>query len=637
MKKTLLVSILCVIASVLMAQSETFDIITYAPPKGWKKEAKETVVSYTITDKKTGTWCRIGIVKSTISKGSIGEDFDSEWQELAAKPYSIADAPQMNEVQEADGWKVKAGAGKFIFNNNNAMAMLTTMSGYSRCVSVVSLTNSQDYIKDIETLLASLSLKKPDVAETPPPANSGSDNNSILGVWTATASDQSSFRVQNGVMNYIVRQYTFEASGKYTFISKTFDPIMDKILLGKESGIYQLSGTTVTISPKKSVLEAWSKQNNADRWGKLISSQNIALEKVTYQFSKHYFSGIKETSLLLQSTNKTNRDGPFTGNAVLNNSWIYGPVNTGHTLIELPDGKLTMNDSKDEDKQTVAASNAFGGYAFTTTDFDDGWKSVVHEDWVEVTEGNIKVLLHYPKDGTIFLADPEPLVNAAWNILVAPRYSNLKNYRTAYINTFIKPYLGMGYATEKASGQNVFVVLFRQGQSGWIEFITPDKNSFTQQFLVDPETIRWDSESDLMNPLAKMANYNKFAVAATDFKGKWTSDFTGIQQLYNIYTGDYAGMHIYQSNEEFIFGNNGTYSWKLLVVNGMAGNAKANQVKSTGTLTVPNSWQVHFTMIENKARTYNAFWSCIKGARILNLLDAQFPGSGIYTKYGLAK
>jgi hypothetical protein len=276
------------------------------------------------------------------------------------------------------------------------------------------------------------------------------------------------------------------------------------------------------------------------------------------------------------------------------------------------------------------------GFAFTTTNFDDGWNSTVQEDWVEVTKENIKVLLHYPKAGTIFPADPEPLTTAAWNILVAPRYKNLKNYKTAYISTYNRPYLGMGYATENATGKNVFIVFFRQDQT-WIEFITPDKNTFIRQYKFDPETIRWDSESDLMIPLANMASYNKFAIAASDFKGKWTSDFTGIQQMYNVYTGNYAGMNMNQSNEEFVFASGNTYNWKLLVVNGMVGNMKFADVKSSGKFNVPNNWQIHFTKIETRARTYNAFWSCIKGARILNLLDADFPGSGIYTKYGLAK
>jgi hypothetical protein len=290
-----------------------------------------------------------------------------------------------------------------------------------------------------------------------------------------------------------------------------------------------------------------------------------------------------------------------------------------------------------EDKSGTADN---GSFKFSITNFDDGWTATEQADWVEVKKADIKVLLHYPKDGIVSPADPEILISAAWNILVAPRYSNLQDFKTTYINAYKRPYLGMGYATENATGKAVFVALFRQGGKqggGWIKVITPDKNSFIQQFKLDPEKIRWDSDAEALAPLAKMKDYNKFAVNNTDFTGKWTSDFTGIQQMYNVYTGDYAGMNMNQSNEEFIFGTNNTYSWKLLVVNGMVGNAKFNKVQSSGTFSIPNNWQIHFSKIEAKPVTYNAYWSCLKGARISNLLNADYPGASIYEQYGLAK
>jgi hypothetical protein len=296
----------------------------------------------------------------------------------------------------------------------------------------------------------------------------------------------------------------------------------------------------------------------------------------------------------------------------------------------------TQQTIPEQQQTTIAPQTTFvnPGYSFTTTNFDDGWTSTVQEDWVEVSKGNIKVLLHYPKEGTIIPADPEPHVNNAWNILTAPRYSNLRNYRTAYINTYNRPYLGMGTLTDNATGNDVFVVLFRQGQTGWIEFIASDKNSFISQFKFDPERIQWDSESDLMNYLSVMVNYNKFAVASADFNGTWTSDFTGMQQLYHVYTGNYAGMHINQSNETFEFTGNGSYNWKLLAVNGMVGNMNYAQVKSSGKLQLLNNWQITCTDIEGKPKKYHVFFSCIKGARLLNLLDADFPGNGIYNVFG---
>lgn len=293
--------------------------------------------------------------------------------------------------------------------------------------------------------------------------------------------------------------------------------------------------------------------------------------------------------------------------------------------------KPVVTPSKPVEQTTVAKKD---GFAFTSTNFDDGWTSTVQEDWVEVTKGSIKVLLHYPKQGTIFPADPEPLTNAAWNILVAPRYSNLKNYKTSYINTYDRPYLGMGTAIANATGKSVYIVFFRQGQSGWIEFVTPDKNTFIQQFKFDPETIRWDSESELMNNLSVMTNYNKFAIATNDFKGSWTSDFTGIQQLYSVYTGQYAGMNMNQSSQTFEFGAGNTYKWNIIVVNGMVGNTKYAHVKSAGKFSVLNNWQVQFSDIEGKPKKYDAYFSCIKGARILWLQDAVYKGGG-YTGYGM--
>ncbi len=333
----------------------------------------------------------------------------------------------------------------------------------------------------------------------------------------------------------------------------------------------------------------------------------------------------------VQNTNNNSQQNTQQTDPQQNNSQQPDPQQNGQQQIEQqqPDPQQAVQNISN----TIARQD---GFAFTTSNFDDGWTSVVQEDWVEVSKGNIKVLIHYPKESTIFPADPEPLTNAAWNILVAPRYSSLKNYRTAYISTYNRPYLGMGYLTENNTGKEVFVLLFRQGD-GWIEFVAPDKNTLIQQYKVDPETIRWDSETDLLKPLAQMASYNKFAVAASDFSGKWTSDFTGIQQMYNTYTGNYAGMNIHQSSQFFQFNTGNTYNWRLMAVNGMTGNTKYVEVKSSGKFAVPNNWQMSFSDIEGKPKLYDVYFSCIKGARMLWMNDAQYPGSGIFTGYGLAK
>ena len=111
---------------------------------------------------------------------------------------------------------------------------------------------------------------------------------------------------------------------------------MDKILLGKEEGTFQVSGNNVSVNPRLSVLESWSKKDGRDEWGKLLTSQNIIMENVNYQFTKHYLSGIKVTSLVLQSGKATQRDGPFSSNSTFTNAWYYDPISANNTAIKLP-------------------------------------------------------------------------------------------------------------------------------------------------------------------------------------------------------------------------------------------------------------------------------------------------------------
>ena len=154
-------SIISMSVSALFAQKDTFDLVTYIPPKdstgaNWQKEVTENTTIYTVTNSITKSWCRIIIEKSTISNGSIEQDFESEWKGLVVKNDKPTGSPQLNEVQEIEGWKIKAGGANFIFDNSTAMVLLTTATGYNRCVSIVAIANSQDYIKDIEGVLASV-------------------------------------------------------------------------------------------------------------------------------------------------------------------------------------------------------------------------------------------------------------------------------------------------------------------------------------------------------------------------------------------------------------------------------------------------------------------------------------------------
>ncbi len=263
------------------------------------------------------------------------------------------------------------------------------------------------------------------------------------------------------------------------------------------------------------------------------------------------------------------------------------------------------------------------GFAFNTTNFDDGWTSTVQEDWVEVVKANTKVLIHYPNKQA---DEYNPvLLNGlknAWNLLVAPRYSSAANFEFKPISGWQAIEFAEADMVERATNKTVHIVLFKMNYSGgngrYMEFITPDKKTFEQQFGVyRHESYGWEK-------MEQMANYNKFAVAASDLKGKWTNNFSGLTQYVNAYTGANAGAHTYGSNQSFEFASGNTYKWSMGVASGFVGNIKFQSGKSTGKFSVPNNWQVNFTDIDGKPKTFTAQFSCIKGARILWLDNTGF-------------
>lgn len=456
MRQLLLLLILICFLSSAMGQQQTFDLVTYLEPKGWKKEVKKNIITYTKIDEAKRTWCVIGVVKSTISKGSIDADLESEWSELVVKQYQ-ADSMQATETMEGEGWKVKSASGKFMMNESPNAVILTTFSGYNRCVSILATTNSQQFLDAITDFVGNVDLKIPESGAPSSPTN------------------------------------------------------------------------------------------------------------------------------------------------------VSQPTSTGNSV----------------------ASTAF---RFTTSNFDDGWTAVEEADWVRVTKGNITVLLHYAKEGTVVAADPEPHTNTAWNILVAPRYSNLRNYRVASPPLdHQRGYLGAGELTDNQTGKQVYVALFRKGTSNWMEVIAPDKASFVTAFGADVDQIRWDTNSEIWNPLLKMFNYNKFAVATSDLTGKWASWSGSSVQYVNVYTGLDAGMGHAQSSNEIVFNGNGTYNREYKGVSGSPGTGnKYYGEKNNGNAIVSN-WEVQLTnAFKGETHVFSAYFEAVKGGRILHLYRGNIEDMHLY-------
>lgn len=444
--KQVLVLIVCFLSLSLSSSAQTsatFDIATFQPPKSWPRQASQNAIQFSTEDKTKGTYCQITLFKALPSTNDSRADFDAAWQTVVKGMVSVSSAPQMQTPANENGWEAQSGFAPFENGGNKGIAMLVTISGFSRMVNILILTNTDAYQQNISDFLESVSLKKP-VGET---------------------------------------------------------------------------GTATKNAPA-------------------------------------------------------------------------------------PPSQATL--------PPVTSS----GYAFTTTKFDDGWTSTVQEDWVHVARGSTRVLIHYPnKKADAYNSVVLEGLKNAWNVLVAPRYSTAGNFEFKPITGWQAIEFAEADAVDRATGKTVHVVLFKMNYSNgggrYLEFITPNKISFEQEFGAYHQTTSgWER-------MENMANYNKFGIAAADLKGKWTNDFSGSLSYVNAYTGASAGTDTHASVENFLFGPGNTYKWDLGVASGSVGSIKFQGVKSNGRFSVPGIWQATFSDIEGKPRTFDAYFSCVKGARIL--------------------
>jgi hypothetical protein len=280
----------------------------------------------------------ITLFKSLPGIGSSKENFDAAWQTVVRTVVNPTAAPQMFPSDSKEDWQVVGGFAPFEKDGEKGVALLYTASGYGKMVNALVLTNTQAYEAAITAFLESVSFKKPEGGSTAPAPANASGETAIVGTWGQNLGAHMSYGdpVAAGIAGYSKDQYTFNADGTYTFVSKTFRMSYDKIILVIENGTYQINGDTIAIKPRKSVIQAWSKLNGVDKWGRLLSTQPRKLEAVTYKFTRHYFSGIDEWNLVLQAEQPTERDGPFSTFKLFPNAWYYKPISANNPIVELP-------------------------------------------------------------------------------------------------------------------------------------------------------------------------------------------------------------------------------------------------------------------------------------------------------------
>jgi hypothetical protein len=312
------------IPHMIFCQTEKLDIIEYTPPKGWTKTPKEGVVVFVDVNKTSNAVCLLTIYASTPGTGSPKQDFVNTWNEKVVKPFKGQANPKTETQTNSEGWQVTAGAGEIEIEGGKSYAILTVYSGYGKTTSILAVLNSDTYLKPISAFLESVKLDKTEgMSKAPPTVNPvvGSSSNSVVGKWAKSFSGTNGRDPSGNILNseYYKSQYTFNLNGTYVFKAEKWLGYIksNEFWMTDESGDYTVVGDKLTITPKKSVTTL------KNREGVVIRTQANTLEQATYKWTLYYFSGIKETNLILQTDRETRRDGPFGNNDLFPHSYFF--------------------------------------------------------------------------------------------------------------------------------------------------------------------------------------------------------------------------------------------------------------------------------------------------------------------------
>jgi hypothetical protein len=169
----------CLLApQTVFTQTEKLGAVAYSPVKGWKKTAKENIVTFSEIDTAAGKFCTITLYGATPGTGKAESDFAREWNNLVVKPFGGGASPK-TETEIIGDWTAIGGGAAVDFSGTPAIAFLTVLSREGSTVSILGVFNDESYLTKLVAFNSSIEIDKPAVQipaprEAPlPPAASG--------------------------------------------------------------------------------------------------------------------------------------------------------------------------------------------------------------------------------------------------------------------------------------------------------------------------------------------------------------------------------------------------------------------------------------------------------------------------------
>ena len=305
----ILIALLILTISNFAQATETFDIASFQPPKGWVKQVGTDAVQFSIEDKTGGTFCLISLFKSVPGLSNPKENFDAAWSTIVKEAVPVSAAPEMLPADNKGEWQLAAGFASFEKDGAKGVAVLYTATGYGKMVNALILTNTQAYEATATAFLQSISFKKP-VEETrpqPPAATNGSQPSLAGNFWKQGAIRQGMLGHSGLSTGTFSKTYQFFSDGTYKFSREDMQLAAPKYYLESEEGTYKVTGTTITITPRKSSYS----QHKLKKEDPPIKAGNLPLS--TSQYTFEFWRYDDNWRLLLSPTDgsETKRDGTF--------------------------------------------------------------------------------------------------------------------------------------------------------------------------------------------------------------------------------------------------------------------------------------------------------------------------------------
>jgi hypothetical protein len=160
------------VATPAYAVTKTLDIVTYQAPAGWKIEEGPGHVQLSYTEE--GSFCLIGIYKSTDARAEMPTNFASEWKHIVSATFDPplpAVTPKKVKVGNVEALWAAANVKK---GEKDFWAQLFVLDAGAKVTSIMILTYNEEsfdaYRRAVEPMLAHMEIKKVERTGAPPEA-----------------------------------------------------------------------------------------------------------------------------------------------------------------------------------------------------------------------------------------------------------------------------------------------------------------------------------------------------------------------------------------------------------------------------------------------------------------------------------